>query len=80
MINRYHEQMLRELVAAGHGKLDKSGRVCVGPINRPIAGDLVAWMVLVSHGLIAGEGGLIMPTEAGRVRADEVYSRSREAT
>ena len=58
--------MLVDLVEAGHGVLDTSCRVCVGPIKRPISGDAQAWLVLVSQGLVAGERGLIIATEAGR--------------
>lgn len=61
-----HRTMLVELVEAGHGIVDASGRVCVGPIRRPVAGDAVGWLVLMSEGLIAGEDGHVMPTEAGR--------------
>lgn len=64
--SRYQTQMLMELVEAGHGRLDKQGRVTVEPIGRPITGDPVAWLVLVSLGLVAGEDGLVLPTQAGR--------------
>lgn len=81
MINRYHERVLVELVAAGHGVLDTSGRVCAGPLKAPIAADPIAWLVLVSNGLVAGENGMIMPTEEGRARAGEAGgARTREAS
>lgn len=58
--------MLVDLVRAGHGILDTSGRVCIGPLKEPIPGDAAAWLVLVTHGYVAGERGLILPTEAAR--------------
>jgi len=80
-LKSFHRTMLGELVEAGHGKIDTSGRVCVGPINRPIQGDPVGWLVLVAHGLVAGEQGLIMPTEDGRQMASKTASgRVREAS
>ena len=65
-LNRHQRQMLIELVEAGHGMLDRSGRVCVGPIKRALPGDAIAWLVLIGQGLAAGERGLIIPTEEGR--------------
>ena len=65
-LNRNQIQMLTELVEAGHGRLEKTGRVSVPPINRPITGDSVAWLSLVARGLVAGERGFIIPTEDGR--------------
>lgn len=76
----YHKQVLRGLVEAGHGKLDRSGRVCVEPISAPIMGDPIAWLVLVSNGLVAGERGILMPTEEGRAYAGVVGERVREST
>ena len=65
-LKAHHRSMLIELVGAGHGIVDASGRVCVGPIKRPVVGDAYGWLVLMSEGLIAGENGHVMPTEAGR--------------
>lgn len=61
-----HREMITELVRAGHGSLDTMGRVCVGPLRQPLPGDAVAWLALLTHGLIAGEDGNILPTASAR--------------
>ena len=61
--------MLADLVQAGHGYLDLSGRVCAGPDKAPIPGDPIAWLVLVAQGYVAGERGILIPTEEGRTAA-----------
>lgn len=53
----------------GSGGLDRYGRVVVGPTRSLIPGDAQAWLYLVAQGLIGGEGGQLILTEAGR----EVY-------
>lgn len=79
-IAHLHRSMLAELTEAGHGVLDTAGRVCVGPLNRPIPGDATGWMRLVAAGLVAGERGIIMPTEEGRAAAEPHMSgRVRES-
>lgn len=80
-INHVHREMLTELVSYGHGSIDRSGRVCVGPIRRPVPGDALGWLILVSHGLVAGEDEKIIPTEAGREAAAAMASgRVRESS
>jgi hypothetical protein len=71
--------MLARLTEAGHGTIDGAGRVCIGPINSPIPGDPVSWLRLVAAGLVAGERGLIIPTEIGReAAASHMSGRTRE--
>lgn len=80
ILNHVHREMLKELVAAGHGIIDRNGRVCVGPIKRPIIGDALGWLILVSHGLVAGEREMIIPTEGGRAYAETLgKGRVRES-
>ena len=80
-IKSHERQMLADLVEAGHGKMDRFGRICIGPMSQPLTGNATAWLVLVSEGYVAGERGLIMPTEDGR-RASAAYAngRVREST
>ena len=61
--------MLAELAQAGHAELDRAGRLCTGPLRRPIPGDSSQWLVLVAAGYVGGERGIIMPTELGREAA-----------
>ena len=68
-MKRHHLQMLSELVEAGHGTLDTSGGVRVGPHGHLVPGDAVAWLSLVAGGYVAGERGMMMPTERGRDEA-----------
>jgi hypothetical protein len=76
----HERQMLAELVEAGHGHLDRYGRVCTGPISQPLTGSATAWLVLVAAGYVAGERGLILPTEDGRqASASYANGRVREA-
>jgi len=55
----------------GSADLDRHGRLTSGPQRHPLQGDSVAYLVLVSRGLIAGEGGKIILTEAGRAACAE---------
>lgn len=66
--------MLADLTQAGHAELDRAGRLCTGPLKRPIPGDAPAWLVLVAAGYVAGERGIIMPTELGRQAAENFGS------
>lgn len=67
----HHRQMIVDFVTAGgSGEIDNAGRVCVGPLRKPIPGDAVAWLLLMTHGLIAGERGLVLATEEGRAMAE----------
>lgn len=59
-------QMLTNLVDAGHGVLDASGNVRTEPYGTAINGNAVTWLTLVAAGYVAGERGLILPTEEGR--------------
>lgn len=54
------------LEAGGSGDLDMYGRVVVGPARYIIQGDPASWLLLVAHGLVAGEGGRIILTSSGR--------------
>jgi hypothetical protein len=66
-LNRAYQHLLTCLAdAGGSADLDKHGRLVSGPQRHPLQGDSVAYLVLVSRGLIAGEGGKIILTEAGR--------------
>jgi len=53
----------------GSGELDRHGRVVVGPTKSLIAGSPEAWLKLVTYGLLAGEEGKLILTEAGRAEA-----------
>lgn len=50
----------------GSADLDRFGRLVSGPQRHPLQGDSTAYLVLVSRGLLGGEGGKIILTEAGR--------------
>lgn len=66
--------------AGGAGELDMHCRIVSGPTRHPLSGDPNAWLMLMAHGLIAGEGGQVIMTEAGRVAAQGVIAgRTREA-
>ncbi len=66
--------------AGGHGTLDMHSRIVVGPTRHPIPGDSIVWLKLVSRGLVAGERGNILLTEAGRAEAEKVIAgRTRES-
>lgn len=66
--------------AGGSGDLDPYSRVMVGPTRHPLPGDATAWMVLVAHGMVAGEAGRIVMTELGRnTAAGVVAGRVRES-
>lgn len=79
-LTHLQRSMLATLTEAGHGRLDTSGRVCVGPISRPIPGDAVAWLRLVAAGYVSGERDIILPTEDGRAAAaSHMSGRSRES-
>ena len=80
-IKPHERQMLADLVEAGHGTMDRFGRVCIGPMSQPLSGNAMAWLVLVAEGYVAGERGMIIPTEDGR-QASAAYAngRVREST
>lgn len=66
--------------AGGAGELDIHCRLVVGHARHPMPGDSQTWLLLVAHGLVAGEGGRILLTEAGREMAEGVIAgRTREA-
>lgn len=59
----------------GSGELDLQSRVLVGPTKAPLAGaDHVSLLRLVAEGMLAGERGLMILTEAGRTKAQEVLA------
>ncbi len=60
------------LEAGGAGDLDMYGRVVVGPSKYIIQGDPAAWLLLVAHGLVAGENGRVMLTAHGRDMAQSI--------
>lgn len=64
---RAHLQLLKDFAAAGgSGTLDIQERVCAGPTAQPMPGQPGMWLRLVAEGLVAGEYGKILLTEAGR--------------
>lgn len=66
-LSRPYFHLLRSLAdVGGAADLDKHGRLVSGPQRHPLQGDTVAYLVLVSRGLVAGEAGKIIITEAGR--------------
>lgn len=67
---RSHLSLVSQLeIEGGVGWLDIHGFVHAGQLRALIPGDARAWLVLVSHGLIAGEHGEIMLTDKGREAA-----------
>ena len=65
--------------AGGFGDLDQHGRVTTGPTHHHLQGDALAWLSLVSHGLVAGEGAQLILTSEGRAAAAAVIAgRVRE--
>ena len=73
ILSQFHE-------AGGSGELDVHSRVVVGPTRHPIPGDTNAWLLLVAHGMVAGEGGKMFVTDLGRTTAETVIAgRVREA-
>lgn len=80
-LTRAHLSILAALhEAGGAGTLDVYGRLFGGLPSRPLPGDPNAWLVLVAHGMVAGERGQIIVTEAGRARTAEILAgRVREA-
>lgn len=60
----------------GAGRLDQWGRVQAAKDAKPIVGDAASWMRLVALGLVAGEGNMILLTQAGRDLAD-YFERGR---
>lgn len=80
-LKRAELSLLATLHEAGdHGTLDPHSRIVVGPTRHPIPGDSIVWLKLVSRGLVAGERGHIMLTEAGRAEAEKVIAgRTRES-
>lgn len=66
--------------AGGAADLDNHCRLIVGPTRHPLAGDAQTWLVLVAHGMVAGERGKVIITEAGRGVAEGVIAgRVRES-
>lgn len=66
--------------AGGYGDLTKHGQVTCGPTRHPMQGDPVTWLVFVSRGLVAGESGRLLLTDAGRAEAEAVVKgRTRES-
>jgi hypothetical protein len=66
--------------AGGSGHLDTHGRVQVDAPRRPLPGDPIAWLTLVAAGLVAGDSGRLILTEAGRAMAvGTIAGRTREA-
>ena len=60
--------------AGGSGELDTHCRVITGPTRHPMPGDANAWLVLVAHGMIAGELGRVIVTDLGRQTAEAVIA------
>lgn len=66
--------------AGGAADLDISYRLVVGPTRHPMPGDTQTWLLLVAHGLVAGEHGKLILTQLGREAAEKVIAgRVREA-
>lgn len=58
---------------------DRLGRAAYGPTHIMLRGESRDWMRLVTNGLVGGEGGKVILTEAGRELAATVASgRVRE--
>lgn len=68
-ISRAHLSILARFDSeGGSGVLDPHGRVLVGPTKKSIMpGDTISWLRLVADGLVAGERGEMIITEAGRL-------------
>ena len=65
----------------GSADLDRFGRLVTGPQRHPLQGDSTAYLVLASRGLIAGEEGKIILTDAGRAAvADYEAGQVRHAS
>lgn len=62
--------------SGGSAVLDVHGRLQASKTKSPLNGEPVAWLRLMAAGLIAGEDGLILLTEKGRMVASE-YERGR---
>lgn len=61
--------------------LDMQRQVYAGNPLRRLPGGLADWIVLVALGFVAGEGGRLILTEAGRKLAeDEIAGRTKEAS
>jgi predicted methyltransferase len=60
----------------GAAVMDVHGRLSSTKTKAPIPGDLMTWMTFVAQGLVAGEDGKIMLTQAGRDLAAK-YERGR---
>lgn len=70
-VPRLYLDVLTELhQAGGAGTLDLHGIIWAGEPKGRMPGDPLIWMMLVSHGMVAGEAGKIIVTEAGRVAAE----------
>ena len=80
-LKRAELSLITTLYEAGSsGILDTHSRILVGPTKHPIPGDAIIWLKLVARGLVAGERGLMILTEAGREAALKVIaSRTRES-
>jgi hypothetical protein len=57
--------------AGGYGQFDHQRQFVMkaGPHQAIISGDAIAWIRLVQAGLVSGEGGRLLLTEAGRAAA-----------
>ena len=70
-MTRHHLSIIEQFSRNdGYGELDRYGRILAGPNRDLMNGDTIAWMQLVSEGLVAGEFGRVLLTEAGRQAAD----------
>lgn len=66
--------------AGGAADLDNHCRIVVGPGRHPMPGDTLVWMLLMAHGMVAGEGGRVIITELGRATAEGIIAgRVRES-
>ena len=66
--------------SCGSAELDIHNRLVVGPTRHPIPGDTGAWIRIISHGFVAGEGGKMIITELGRAAVEkELAGRVKEA-
>lgn len=66
--------------AGGAGDLDTHCRLVVGHSRHPMPGDAMVWLLLMAHGMIAGEAGRVIITELGRATAEGIIAgRVREA-
>jgi hypothetical protein len=80
-----YRSMIAELYGAGgSGSLDIHGRVSVasdrrGP-QRNLNGNPTDWLRIVSLGLLAGEAGKLVLTDAGRAEAERIIAERTSRT